>query len=960
MSLFISRDWWSVNCGSDEHFSANSLEIANIDNNPDGSDKMITGSLEGILRIYTTCSSSDEISSLKPSQANDLLLEVDLKLPILQISCGHLLTDSKSLHLAVLHPRKFSVYSISTTHGVADHGSAYNILLLYEHSLPKSSYNFVLGPFGQIKDRDFICIQSLDGTLFFYEQESFAFSRQLPEVLLPGPLIYLATNDSFVLSSSSWCIESYRYQVLAIARSEPNQSGPLGRKLSGMDMVDSGLGELATSIIASPSYSSTSPSSTTTIGDTRRKSIDELSTDGQQSGGRKLTSDWSLSIGEPCLDLRTHSLDRRTSLIITLGERNLFLIGENGSLLWMKKLNFTPLCMHTYPSDAGEGLMILLASEMRTLLIFNEHRLLWSSRMPFTAIAVARARFHNVKGALVYLSSDGTLSAAYLGTNPSINIVPIKSSETDLIDYDEAEKELSELRRIISSYNTDGNPLDASEVGNSHSQDGSLITIQVSNPILSMVRDRGMSITEPREDVEDFLPLVDFTISLSTHSNTLTNVRLCVQGDCPFVFEPSLILFSSLTANDGDSVNPNNIATIVATLSSPLIPASLKADVVVTYFSEKNVPKVIRDTFHLPLSLVCRTVQATRDLPLRLTFDLLAKSGSPNPLDLRQILLDLTNSESMASSGTGGEGSMNIESDYVSIGFYAESSVNVSIYVHGKQSSSQQIRIQSNSLHGLSFIIVELLNRLAFFKYSIEHGKMDRKQVPIKEYLALVDQRFATRIKLLETSARLGQLSGYYRAIQKRLLVKFRDRNSSSLSNMDILIEDIHSKILKCTNELVLLQKDFERLSNALSSATSLFHRILEISVDLPKDSVNRIHCLWSATVSPDLEEGWEERTEVSFMSLFSESGGPGTGLINSQLEIPSDTNHLKVLINALIDRVFTERTLREPASSVAGTSSFGGNVALRGKKSFSMGSSAEMIQEEEEECPEKECEKNE
>lgn len=99
-------------------------------------------------------------------------------------------------------------------------------------------------------------------------------------------------------------------------------------------------------------------------------------------------------------------------------------------------------------------------------------------------------------------------------------------------------------------------------------------------------------------------------------------------------------------------------------------------------------------------------------------------------------------------------------------------------------------------------------------------------------------------------------------------------------------------------------------------------------------------------------------------MSLFSESGGPkdkipGTGLINSQLEIPSDTNHLKTLINALIDRVFNERTLKEPASSVAGTSSFGENVTLRGKKSFSMGSSAEMIQEEEEECQEKEYEKN-
>ena len=100
-------------------------------------------------------------------------------------------------------------------------------------------------------------------------------------------------------------------------------------------------------------------------------------------------------------------------------------------------------------------------------------------------------------------------------------------------------------------------------------------------------------------------------------------------------------------------------------------------------------------------------------------------------------------------------------------------------------------------------------------------------------------------------------------------------------------------------------------------------------------------------------------------MSLFSESGGsrekmPDSGFISSQFEVPSNTNHLKCLINALIDRVFSEKTLKEPASSVASTSVFEGrNTAMRGKKSFSMGSSAEMIQEEEEESQEKEYNKN-
>ena len=44
--------------------------------------------------------------------ASDLLLEVDFKEPILQIASG-LLLASNNIQLAVLHPTKFCVYSIS-------------------------------------------------------------------------------------------------------------------------------------------------------------------------------------------------------------------------------------------------------------------------------------------------------------------------------------------------------------------------------------------------------------------------------------------------------------------------------------------------------------------------------------------------------------------------------------------------------------------------------------------------------------------------------------------------------------------------------------------------------------------------------------------------------------------------------------------------------------------------------
>ncbi|ELV12393.1 Protein PTHB1 [Tupaia chinensis] len=57
--------------------------------------------------------------------------------------------------------------------------------------------------------RDLICIQSVDGMLMVFEQESYAFGRFLPGALLPGPLAYSPRTDAFITVSSCRQVESY-------------------------------------------------------------------------------------------------------------------------------------------------------------------------------------------------------------------------------------------------------------------------------------------------------------------------------------------------------------------------------------------------------------------------------------------------------------------------------------------------------------------------------------------------------------------------------------------------------------------------------------------------------------------------------------------------------------------------------------------------------------------------------
>ena len=82
--------------------------------------------------------------------------------------------------------------------------------LVYEHPLPRYNYQVVIGGFGAVKGRDFLCAVALDGTLSFFEQETFVHETQLPAFLLPAPVTYVTETDMFVTFSRDWCIVAYR------------------------------------------------------------------------------------------------------------------------------------------------------------------------------------------------------------------------------------------------------------------------------------------------------------------------------------------------------------------------------------------------------------------------------------------------------------------------------------------------------------------------------------------------------------------------------------------------------------------------------------------------------------------------------------------------------------------------------------------------------------------------------
>ena len=186
------------------------MAVGNVDNEPGGSMKIVVGSFAGILRIFKP--------SQKDYRAEDLKLEQSLGAPILQVEMGIFHSCSqKDLQLAVLHPKRLSVYGVSSIPGEeSSGGSGYQLSLLYKHNLERSAYNFTFGPFGKVQGKDYIAVQSLDGELTVIEQENMAFSKFLPNFLVPGPLCYApAPLDAFITVNSQFECECYRYGPLS-------------------------------------------------------------------------------------------------------------------------------------------------------------------------------------------------------------------------------------------------------------------------------------------------------------------------------------------------------------------------------------------------------------------------------------------------------------------------------------------------------------------------------------------------------------------------------------------------------------------------------------------------------------------------------------------------------------------------------------------------------------------------
>uniref|UniRef100_A0A2I3GAV4 Bardet-Biedl syndrome 9 n=1 Tax=Nomascus leucogenys TaxID=61853 RepID=A0A2I3GAV4_NOMLE len=779
MSLFKARDWWSTILGDKEEFDQGCLCLANVDNSGNGQDKIIVGSFMGYLRIF----SPHPAKTGDGAQAEDLLLEVDLRDPVLQVEVGKFVSGTEMLHLAVLHSRKLCIYSVSGTLGNVEHGNQYQIKLMYEHNLQRTACNMTYGSFGGVKGRDLICIQSMDGMLMVFEQESYAFGRFLPGFLLPGPLAYSSRTDSFLTVSSCRQVESYKYQVLAFATDADKRQETEQQKLGS---------------------------------------------------GKRLVVDWTLNIGEQALDICIVSFNQSASSVFVLGERNFFCLKDNGQIRFMKKLDWSPSCFLPYCSVSEGTINTLIGNHNNMLHIYQDVTLKWATQLPHIPVAVRVGCLHDLKGVIVTLSDDGHLQCSYLGTDPSLFQAP--NVESRELNYDELDVEMKELQKIIKDVNK--------------SQGVWPMTEREDDLNVSVVVSPNFDSVSQATDVEvgtDLVPSVTVKVTLQNRV-ILQKAKLSV-----YVQPPLELTCDQFT------------------------------------FEFMSIPRVIQCKFRLPLKLICLPGQPSKTASHKITID-----TNKSPVSLLSLFPGFASQS---------------DDDQVNVmGFHFLGGARVTLLA---SKTSQRYRIQSEQFEDIWLITDELILRLQ--EYFEKQGVKDfacsfSGSIPLQEYFELIDHHFELRINGEKLEELLSERAVQFRAIQRRLLARFKDKTPAPLQHLDTLLDGTYKQVIALADAVEENQGNLFQAFTRLKSATHLVILLIGLWQKLSADQVAILEAVFLPLQEDTQELGWEETVDAAISHLLktclSKSSKEQALNLNSQLNIPKDTSQLKKHITLLCDRL--------------------------------------------------------
>ena len=330
------------------------------------------------------------------------------------------------------------------------------------------------------------------------------------------------------------------------------------------------------------------------------------------------------------------------------------------------------------------------------------------------------------------------------------------------------------------------------------------------------------------KDFIDSIPSLTCKILLGS-AQTCQNVKLHITCNLPIVAVPDSVFYSSIGSVQFEQ-------EVCFYMKTNHIPTSLDVNICATYaYSNNGSSKLAEHKFRLPLKLVMKAGQQlqqdsqedseTKPKIFSGLKKLTLETNKPC-VNLTEIFPEFAASYAAASGNV------------LTAQFYGHPKLNISI--NCSKSGSSRYRIYSDDYDSMWLIVQELVTRLSshFAKQSQEVLINYQETLPTQDLKLIIDRHLELRQILDTYTQNLEQCCVQFRAIQKRLLTKFKDKSPTSLDNMDALLEATYRQISLISDKCLATKKELSYMTNSLNCISNLYALLLSFIFKFSKEGL--------------------------------------------------------------------------------------------------------------------------
>ncbi|KAG8342560.1 hypothetical protein TRVL_06608 [Trypanosoma vivax] len=843
-SLFKLRDHWYTR-STDEQFShVNALTVGNVDNHPSGENKIAFGSFSGTLRIMKPMKKG-------AAQPEDTLVEKEFGEPILQIACRPLdvvgETEAKNL-LVVLFPKRLVLLraacgkeSGEVREGVEGTEAAANGEAVKEEETVGEAE--VEGGGEAEGDGD-----KGEGEGAMEEEEKIGKGSDALNVSC-----YVTVHREFVLENSLYnfvcgkfghahhemvCVQSMNGQLTIIDRSAivlrvslPSKHFLLPGCLAYCPQRDYLLTNNSCMMLMCFSFS-TLTNAYESVESVAAMDEDEGATWGTEK--EAMVPTWTFPLGDDAVAIEVCRHTRQAAGddedIVVLCPHSLFVVKLNGSMRYTRRLDVTGVCLATYFVPSANASNILIGTVTGSVLVLSDTALEWSAKMVSgSPMCLEVAEMLGVRGLIVSLNTEGAVSVNYLGTDPEEEpIQPLESKESD---YAEMVQELRTVQQSITQFASGKVPV-ASSVKRE-----SMLHITWSAPKLEKSPSGKVAVA---------------TVSIQNESESLaaTDIRVLIH-----VVEPVEVDNNEFELEDLPIHGATKVAFQFSTTNNRdrVMPSSLEARAVVLYTTGNSRNHSVSSTVRLPFILFARPAPPVKISNFALQLD----TDQANPPSLLDVFSDMSQSKHISAN---------------MVTFEYLNGADVTLLV---SKNASRFRLQASTMEALWPLAEEVQQRLyTYYGPRVQFSMPE--PIPLDDFLQVIDTHMAVRAELVEAKKNVALASQVFLAVQKRLLMIFRERNPVSSDAMETLLDECYRNLQKCTDAVsrsIPRQKQADAMLSCCAKLI-LMHVLVNRRNTLTNDTdVTLLQNLFFCAVGTNADMGWEEVTDEALGHLLTDSG---------------------------------------------------------------------------------------